>query len=119
MLTFLAGRLVTPHPFDAETLKHELPVLLAELDESYSPVDTPLQKATGERLWWRYPTRKQPAGIRDVVARATVGSLQYLEERCYVPDNAMAVERSQQTIREGGATRYRELKTRGKGKEGK
>jgi len=36
-----------------------------------------------------------------------------------VPDNAMAVERSQQTIREGGATRYRELKTKGKGKEGK
>jgi len=35
-----------------------------------------------------------------------------------VPDNAMAVERSPQTIREDGATRYRELKT-GKGKEGK
>jgi bifunctional UDP-N-acetylglucosamine pyrophosphorylase/glucosamine-1-phosphate N-acetyltransferase len=36
-----------------------------------------------------------------------------------VPDDAMAVERSQQTIRENGATRYRELKTGGKGKEGK
>jgi bifunctional UDP-N-acetylglucosamine pyrophosphorylase/glucosamine-1-phosphate N-acetyltransferase len=31
-----------------------------------------------------------------------------------VPDDAMAVERSQQTTREGGAARYRELKTRGK-----
>jgi bifunctional UDP-N-acetylglucosamine pyrophosphorylase/glucosamine-1-phosphate N-acetyltransferase len=31
-----------------------------------------------------------------------------------VPDNAMAVERSQQTNREGGAKRYRELKTRNK-----
>ena len=31
-----------------------------------------------------------------------------------VPDEAMAVERSQQTNREGGARRYRELKTRGK-----
>jgi bifunctional UDP-N-acetylglucosamine pyrophosphorylase/glucosamine-1-phosphate N-acetyltransferase len=31
-----------------------------------------------------------------------------------VPDDAMAVERSQQSIREGGATRYRELKTRDK-----
>jgi bifunctional UDP-N-acetylglucosamine pyrophosphorylase / glucosamine-1-phosphate N-acetyltransferase len=31
-----------------------------------------------------------------------------------VPDDAMAVERSQQTNREGGAKRYRELKTRGK-----
>ncbi|MCP4615641.1 MAG: bifunctional UDP-N-acetylglucosamine diphosphorylase/glucosamine-1-phosphate N-acetyltransferase GlmU [Bradyrhizobium sp.] len=36
-----------------------------------------------------------------------------------VPDNALAVERSPQTIREGGATRYRELKTRRKSKEGK
>jgi bifunctional UDP-N-acetylglucosamine pyrophosphorylase / glucosamine-1-phosphate N-acetyltransferase len=31
-----------------------------------------------------------------------------------VPDDAMAVERSQQTIREGGAARYREIKTRDK-----
>jgi len=31
-----------------------------------------------------------------------------------VPDDAMAVERSQQSIREGGATRYREIKTKGK-----
>ena len=31
-----------------------------------------------------------------------------------VPDHAMAVERSQQSIREGGATRYREIKTRGR-----
>jgi bifunctional UDP-N-acetylglucosamine pyrophosphorylase / glucosamine-1-phosphate N-acetyltransferase len=31
-----------------------------------------------------------------------------------VPDDALAVERSQQTTREGGATKYREMKTRGK-----
>jgi bifunctional UDP-N-acetylglucosamine pyrophosphorylase/glucosamine-1-phosphate N-acetyltransferase len=31
-----------------------------------------------------------------------------------VPDDAMAVERSQQSIREGGAARYREVKTKGK-----
>ena len=31
-----------------------------------------------------------------------------------VPDDALALERSPQTIREGGAARYREIKTRGK-----
>jgi len=31
-----------------------------------------------------------------------------------VPDDALAVERGQQTIREGGAARIREIKTRGK-----
>src|SRR6201988_2661919 len=36
-----------------------------------------------------------------------------------VPDNALAVERSPQTNREGGATRYRQLKTARKAKEGK
>ena len=35
-----------------------------------------------------------------------------------VPDDAMALERSEQTIREGGATRYREVKTRGKKPKG-
>jgi bifunctional UDP-N-acetylglucosamine pyrophosphorylase / glucosamine-1-phosphate N-acetyltransferase len=34
-----------------------------------------------------------------------------------VPDDALAVERSPQTNREGGATRYREIKTRGKPKK--
>ena len=31
-----------------------------------------------------------------------------------VPDDALAMERSPQTIREGGAKRIREVKTRGK-----
>src|ERR1700687_371473 len=35
-----------------------------------------------------------------------------------VPDDAMAIERGQQTNREGGATRYRELKTGGKPRKG-
>jgi bifunctional UDP-N-acetylglucosamine pyrophosphorylase / glucosamine-1-phosphate N-acetyltransferase len=35
-----------------------------------------------------------------------------------VPDDAMAVERNQQTNREGGAARYREIKTRGKSPKG-
>ena len=34
-----------------------------------------------------------------------------------VPDDALAVERNQQTNREGGAARYREIKTRGKPKK--
>jgi bifunctional UDP-N-acetylglucosamine pyrophosphorylase/glucosamine-1-phosphate N-acetyltransferase len=35
-----------------------------------------------------------------------------------VPDDAMALERNAQTIREGGATRYREAKTKGKKPKG-
>jgi bifunctional UDP-N-acetylglucosamine pyrophosphorylase/glucosamine-1-phosphate N-acetyltransferase len=35
-----------------------------------------------------------------------------------VPDDALAVERSQQTVREGGATKYRETKTKGKTPKG-
>jgi bifunctional UDP-N-acetylglucosamine pyrophosphorylase / glucosamine-1-phosphate N-acetyltransferase len=35
-----------------------------------------------------------------------------------VPDDAMAIERSPQSTREGGATRYREIKTRGKKPKG-
>ncbi len=48
--------------------------------------------------------------------RAYVGSGSVITKD--VPDDAMAVERSQQTNREGGATRYREMKTRGKKPKG-
>jgi bifunctional UDP-N-acetylglucosamine pyrophosphorylase / glucosamine-1-phosphate N-acetyltransferase len=44
--------------------------------------------------------------------RAYVGSGSVITRD--VPDDAMALERSEQTIREGGATRYREVKTRAK-----
>ena len=53
-----------------------------------------------------------------LVAPVTIGAGAYIGSGSVitrdVPDDAMAIERSQQSIREGGATRYREIKTRGK-----
>jgi bifunctional UDP-N-acetylglucosamine pyrophosphorylase/glucosamine-1-phosphate N-acetyltransferase len=48
--------------------------------------------------------------------RAYVGSGSVITKD--VPDDALAVERSPQTNREGGAARYREMKTRGKKPKG-
>jgi bifunctional UDP-N-acetylglucosamine pyrophosphorylase/glucosamine-1-phosphate N-acetyltransferase len=57
-----------------------------------------------------------------LVAPVTIGNGAYIGSGSVitkdVPDDALAVERSQQTIREGGAARYREIKTRGKEKKG-
>jgi bifunctional UDP-N-acetylglucosamine pyrophosphorylase / glucosamine-1-phosphate N-acetyltransferase len=53
-----------------------------------------------------------------LVAPVTIGAGAYIGSGSVitrdVPDDAMALERSQQTIREGGASRYREIKTKEK-----
>jgi bifunctional UDP-N-acetylglucosamine pyrophosphorylase / glucosamine-1-phosphate N-acetyltransferase len=57
-----------------------------------------------------------------LVAPVTIGNGAYIGSGSVitknVPDDAMAVERSQQTTREGGAKRYREIKTRGRKSKG-
>jgi len=57
-----------------------------------------------------------------LVAPVTIGKGAYIGSGSVisrdVPDDALAVERSQQTNREGGAKRYREMKTRGKTPKG-
>jgi len=58
-----------------------------------------------------------------LVAPVTIGKGAYIGSGSVitkdVPDDALAVERSQQIIREGGAARYREIKTRAKAPKGK
>jgi bifunctional UDP-N-acetylglucosamine pyrophosphorylase/glucosamine-1-phosphate N-acetyltransferase len=53
-----------------------------------------------------------------LVAPVTIGNGAYIGSGSVitrdVPDDAMAVERSPQSVREGGAVRYREIKTKGK-----
>jgi bifunctional UDP-N-acetylglucosamine pyrophosphorylase / glucosamine-1-phosphate N-acetyltransferase len=57
-----------------------------------------------------------------LVAPVTVGAGAYIGSGSVitkdVPDDAMAVERSQQSTREGGAKRYREIKLKQKNKKG-
>jgi zinc protease len=44
-----------------------------------------------ERVWWKYPSRKDPLGNRQTVLTATPEKLRTIKERYYVPNNSALV----------------------------
>ncbi|HXG83568.1 MAG TPA: pitrilysin family protein [Pyrinomonadaceae bacterium] len=77
--------------FDAEELAQEKQVVIGEIDRNEANPFFYLDRALKEKLFYKYPTRKQPLGTRETVLGATTDKMRLIQSRYYVPNNAALV----------------------------
>lgn len=77
--------------FKEEFLDREREVVIGEMDRHDSNPFSELDKASKERLFFKYPTRKEPIGTRATVRGATTNMMRLIQGRYYVPNNVAVV----------------------------
>jgi zinc protease len=77
--------------FDPDEFRQEQEVVIGELDRHESSPFDGFFKSMNERLFYRYPSRKNPSGNRETVSAATTEMMRLIQERYYVPNNAAII----------------------------
>ena len=77
--------------FDATEFSQEIQVVLDELAQHRSNPFYYLINAVDSRLWYKYPSRKNPGGSPETVARATPEMMRAIQKKYYVPNNSAVV----------------------------
>jgi zinc protease len=77
--------------FDDAALTREREVVIGEMDRRESNPFGVLDKALDDRLFFKFPTRKDPLGTRSTVRSATTDLMKRIQSRYYVPNNSAVV----------------------------
>lgn len=77
--------------FDEQEFAREKEVVIGELDRHQSNPGYYLNEAMINRLFYKYPSRKNPAGNRETVSKATTDVMRMIQQRYYVPNNTALV----------------------------
>ncbi len=77
--------------FDEKEFERERQVVIGEIDRNESEPGYYLNKEMNDRLFFKYPSRKQPLGNRQTVATATTEMMRLIQGRYYVPNNSALV----------------------------
>lgn len=77
--------------FDEEDFENEKKVVIGELDRHEANPYGYLELAMTQKLFYKYPSRKQPAGTRETVATATTDKMRTIQSRYYVPNNSALI----------------------------
>ena len=77
--------------FDAGQFERERAVVIGELDRHESNPFGYLQLAMNDKLFHKYPSRKNPGGSRETVSKATTEQMRLIQGRYYVPNNSAIV----------------------------
>ena len=77
--------------FNDQELKEEIQVVIGEIDRNESDPFFYLNRTLMDKLYFKYPTRKNALGTRQTVLSATTDKMRLIQSRYYVPNNAALV----------------------------
>jgi zinc protease len=77
--------------FDGREFEREREVVIGEIDRNESNPFYYLNKEMNDRLFYKYPSRKEPLGNRQTVSTATPAMMRLIQARYYVPNNSVLV----------------------------
>jgi zinc protease len=77
--------------FEKTELEQEREVVLDELKRHESNPFYYLIRAVDDRLWYKYPSRKNPGGSTNIVGSATQEQMRTIQRKFYVPNNSALV----------------------------
>ncbi len=77
--------------FEDKEFERERQVVIGEIDRNESEPGYYLNKEMNDRLFYKYPSRKQPLGNRQTVSTATTEMMRLIQGRYYVPNNSALV----------------------------
>jgi zinc protease len=77
--------------FDEAEFERERQVIIGELDRHESNPFGDLDLEMKNRLFYKYPSRKNPGGNRETVLKATTSIMRMIQQRYYVPNNSVLV----------------------------
>ncbi len=79
---------ITGPLFQQQELERERPVVTGEYDRNEANPFFLLNRAVDKKLWWKYYSRKNALGERDVILSATTAKMQTIQNRYYIPNNS-------------------------------
>jgi zinc protease len=77
--------------FDDTELDNEKRIVIGEIDRNEANPYFYLNRAMMDKLFYKYPTRKNPLGTRESVLSATPEKMRLIQSRYYVPNNSALV----------------------------
>jgi zinc protease len=89
-VVFMRDAIVSPL-FEEKELAREREVVVGEIDRNHSTPGYHLWHDVTERVFWKYPSRKNPLGDAKTVRAATVAQMKTIQERYYIPNNSALV----------------------------
>ena len=77
--------------FDQNEFERERQVVIGEIDRNESEPGFYLNREMSDRLFYKYPSRKNALGNRQTVSGATTAMMRLIQGRYYVPNNSALV----------------------------